>query len=114
VGAALAVLAIYLLVLLAPWHQASALQHDLADLGYASSATIDLCGPATSDDSRSDNFECHVAGIAKFDFSPLGPSPIELDFALTAEAVDYSRFGAIEHPAIAQHVGQARAPPVAV
>ena len=36
-GTAFAVLAMYFLLLLAPWHQASALQHDLAKLGYASS-----------------------------------------------------------------------------
>jgi hypothetical protein len=48
-SAALAVLAIYALVLLAPLHQAAGLQQDLAERGYGSADSWSVCTAVTPD-----------------------------------------------------------------
>src|SRR5690606_26974075 len=91
VGTAVAVLAMYLLMLLAPWHQAAALQHDLAALGYASAATIDICtGLASDGDDGNTGFRCPMAGIGKFEFAGIEPGTIVLDLPRIAGDVTYA------------------------
>lgn len=113
-GTALAVLAMYALLLLAPWHQASALQHDLADLGYATIGTVDICAPALDQDEQPDELECPIAGIGKSDFVLPAPGAIVLPPPHVAAAVDFAFGIDLPRSAIPAHVGQARAPPVTV
>lgn len=114
VGIALAVLAMYSLLLLAPWHQASALQHELAELGYATVGAVDLCGPIVDGDDRPEELGCHIAGIGKLDFSLLVPDGTALVPSPFAQAVVYAFQHVASRPALAPHFGQARAPPVSV
>lgn len=115
VGAALAVLAMYSLLLLAPWHQASALQHDLAELGYATVGVVDICGPAADGgDERPAELKCHVAGIGKFDLAVLEPTGVEPLPPRNAEAIVYGIDYVASYASLAPHFGQARAPPVTV
>ncbi|SEP69264.1 hypothetical protein SAMN05428969_0488 [Devosia sp. YR412] len=70
IGTALAVLAIYLLTLLAPLHQARASQLVFEELGYTTTTTgWVLCTPqgATGDDSDISIAKCPAAGIGKQD-----------------------------------------------
>lgn len=115
VGTALAVLAIYSLMLLAPWHQASALQHELADLGYATVGVVDICGPAAgSGDEAPSEFKCHVVGIGKFDFAAIAPAGAELSHQPVALTIVHGFDEVASRPSLARHFGQARAPPVTV
>ncbi len=68
-GTALAVLAIYLLTILAPLHQARASQLDFAKLGYETTTTgWVLCSATdTSGDSDIAIAKCPAAGIGKND-----------------------------------------------
>ncbi len=115
VGTALAVLAMYLLVLLAPWHQANALQHDLADLGYVTAETVDICAPLSlhgDDNEHSEAIKCPVAGIGKFDFAFVEPGTIALPAPAITQLAIYPDAPAVEQAGAEPHVGQARAPPV--
>lgn len=116
VGTALAVLAMYLLLILAPWHQASGLQHDLSELGYASLAAVDICGAtdATGDDGGSAELKCHVAGVGKFDSLVFEPCCIALRPQPMVQRVIYAYEIVAAHPSVSPHTGQARAPPVTV
>ena len=111
-GTAVAVLAMYLLLLLAPWHQAAALQHELADLGYASATTLDLCGGASADEeSGATGFKCPVAGIGKFEFAGIEPSVIDLGPPAIAGDVTYA-FAPVAAPlTLVYDARQPRAPP---
>lgn len=68
-GTALAVLAIYLLTILAPLHQARASQLDFAKLGYetTSSGWVLCTAKDTSGDSDITPVKCPAAGIGKND-----------------------------------------------
>lgn len=115
VGTALAVLAMYSLMLLAPWHQASALQHDLAELGYATVGVVDICGPiADGGDERPDELKCHIAGIGKFDLWLMVPTSSGLPPLPNAQTIVYAFDDVSSRPSITPHIGQARAPPVTV
>jgi hypothetical protein len=116
VGTALAVLAMYLLVLLAPWHQANALQHDFAELGYVSAETVDICAPASPHGGDTDHAEikCPAAGVGKSDFVFAEPASIVLPAVPVAQAAVYPADPAVAEIGIAPHVAQARAPPVTV
>ncbi|HEY9011810.1 MAG TPA: hypothetical protein VIN06_12400 [Devosia sp.] len=112
-GAAIAVLAIYLLVLLAPWHQVSALQHDLAELGYASTATVDICGSGHAEgDDRSAGFTCHVAGIDKFEFAAILPPAPSFIAPRVVKGTLRPAEPVFASAAHATRVGEARAPPL--
>lgn len=67
IGTALAVLAIYLLTLLAPLHQARASQLAFQELGYATTATgwVLCTANGTSGDSDISIAKCPAAGIGK-------------------------------------------------
>ncbi|MEO5806261.1 hypothetical protein [Devosia sp.] len=75
IGTAFAALAIYLLTILTPLHQARASQLDFARLGYA---TIDanwaLCGaPDASDTSKTVATKCPVTSTGKQHVAPVLP-----------------------------------------
>lgn len=85
-GTAFAVVAIYILTLLLPLHQAAGLQRDLAALGYQTLGNVSICNPSkpASSDEKSDLIvKCPSAGIAKNPFAD-APSGKPLDFPLLA------------------------------
>lgn len=115
-GAALAVLSIYLLTLLVPLHQAAALQSRFADLGYETVGALSICTAisesGTEDDAPS-AFACPVTGLAKAEVALANGGPA-LAAPAAFTAIVYRLFDAgISFSArwIAQ---SPRAPPVAV
>ena len=115
ISRAVAVLAVYVLVLLAPLHQGAGLQHDLAKLGYSAPFTWSICAaalPGDGGDSSSVGITCPIAGIGKQDIVATEPGSVELDGILrTAVGVSYPDSPAPPRSTVARHVGQARAPP---
>jgi len=116
-GTAFAVIAIYLLVLLAPLHQAAGLQRDLADLGFQSQASWSVCSALAQDEDgnrQPGQVRCAVAGIAKNDVLPVSPVALALDILRASDPVVYAAGTTPLPRAIAAHIGQPRAPPVTV
>lgn len=79
-GIAVAVLAIYVLTLLLPLHQAAGLQRDLARLGFATADTWSVCQSLAADEDGDDRQapqagKCAANGIGK---NPLGAAPAVL------------------------------------
>lgn len=115
-GAALAVVAIYMLVLLAPLHQAAGLQQDLAELGY-DDPVWSICATGSSGETQDEapfEHRCPIAGLGKQELAAIEPSPIELGILRIAQGSTYPRHTVHVRPATIHHVGQARAPPVPV
>lgn len=117
-GTALAVLALYLLVLLAPLHQAAGLQRDLEKLGFETASSWSVCAPLVQDENGDPTgsaiVKCPAAGIAKHDFLAVLPSA-PLFLAPAAVAAPYPVAAASHgHPALPEHFGQSRAPPATV
>lgn len=113
---AIAVLALYILVLLAPLHQAAGLQRDFDSLGYASLDLWSVCAPLTVDqtDEQPQVAKCPFAGLGKHDIALVEPASLDLgSIRLPAEAV-YPSIAGHGRPPTAPHIGQARAPPVTV
>jgi hypothetical protein len=110
IGAAFAVLAIYLLVLLAPLHQAAGLQRDLAKLGYDTVGALSVCVAIAEDDDTSAAVKCPAAGIGKAEFT--GPVPVQtLVPPAVSTAAAYAAPSAALTAPLPEHVGQSRAPP---
>ena len=117
-GAAIAVLALYMLVLLAPLHQSSGLQRELARLGFESSASWSVCtsltNPGQGGDETPTAAKCPLTGVAKSQFVAVLPPMAQPPLVRHAEpvrfeAAAYSRpWRAMEHP------GQPRGPPRSV
>ena len=117
IGTALAVLAIYLLTLLAPLHQARASQLVFEELGYTTIATgWALCTPAgtTGQDGDISVTKCPAAGIGKHDLvlPRLDVLPAGLDVVAFANAMPDVVSGFLPTPT-APPSGP-RAPPVQV
>jgi len=88
IGTALAVLAIYLLTVLAPLHHARASQLSFATLGYAIDQTgWALCAPVSTGDQDPERAvsKCPAAGIGKQDL--LAPGPVALAIRLDVRAI---------------------------
>jgi len=113
-GTAFAVLALYLLVLLAPLHQAAGLQRDLAQIGYESNLSWSVCASLADhgDPSAPLLAKCPAAGIGKSD--PLGPVPVAVVTEVQRRAlpVVYDHAPLSLQSCHADHPGQPRAPPV--
>lgn len=118
VGAAVAVLAIYVLTLLLPLHQAAGLQRDLAKLGYETVGAWTLCAPLSqASNERGDEpaaLKCPATGVAKKDFVALLPPVIRLDSAVPSAVVPHEWPQPLAQPAVSDHPVQPRAPPVPV
>jgi hypothetical protein len=86
IGTAFAVLAIYLLTILAPLHQARASQLSFQDLGYSTIETgWVLCTPLEQGDSKpSPVSKCPATGIGKQDMALPAPATILLPVIRTA------------------------------
>lgn len=114
---ALALLAMYALVLLAPLHQAAATQRDFAKAGYETVASWSVCAPLAEDADGENTVavvKCPAQGISKdglvlpnCDLGSAWLSPRDLDgFVSTDEALLPPRDGNV-------HVSGPRAPPQA-
>ncbi|MGV8955192.1 MAG: hypothetical protein ACOH2M_29115 [Cypionkella sp.] len=92
--AAVAVIAIYILVLLAPLHQAAGLQRDLAKLGYATLDNWSVCAPLAPKDAGDKPpavVKCAASGIGKNDLAASAPVAIDLNILRLADIVSYAR-----------------------
>lgn len=113
-GSAIAVLAIYLLVLLAPLHQAAGLQRDLNALGYVSLDTASVCATLAKDDSGLDAAKCAAAGIGKNQLAAIDLAVIAVKPVQPASNVSYPPETLSLHSIIDHHPGRPRAPPAQV
>lgn len=117
IGTAFAVLAIYLLTVLAPMHHARASQLAFEELGYAAHvASWVLCTPAGADGQDRDVpvAKCPATGVskAKFILSAPGVQPVERDVATLAAPLP-APMPAFSPRAVAPPAGP-RAPPVVI
>jgi hypothetical protein len=115
IGTALAVLAVYLLMLMAPLHQARASQLAFDAIGYANlNPDWSICSmlPDGAPDPGAPPAECPLAGLAKqaltppFVFAPFVPYPLPLPSPIPGDA-EYL------HPVSTPPTGS-RGPPVPV
>ncbi|SFV37355.1 hypothetical protein SAMN05216456_2878 [Devosia crocina] len=113
VGSAVAVLAIYLLVLLAPLHQAAGLQRQLLALGYVSTDTASVCAALARDQNERSAVKCAAAGIGKNE-TAVDPVVLSLEFRRVATLVSYLARQTPGSAALERSQGQPRAPPVSV
>ena len=117
-GTALAVLALYALMLLLPLHQAAAQQRDLNALGYSTLSSWSVCALLATDEhgkpAEAAAVNCPALGVAKH-FAVLdAPPPPQFAFVAVALAADLSFSGDVLASHLPDHVGQSRAPPIAV
>ncbi|AKR55650.1 hypothetical protein GCM10011321_10670 [Youhaiella tibetensis] len=115
-SAALAVLAIYVLTLLLPLHQAAGLQRDLGKLGYETVGIWSICQQIAQDDEGKTPtaVKCPATGIAKQEFAGILPVAVSVEPMLEAAPVVYLPVLAGSELSLHEHFGQARAPPVLV
>lgn len=117
-GATLAMLSLYVLILLAPLHQAAGLQRDLAGLGYETLAAWSVCEPLAAEDNGDPlgipAIKCPAAGLGKPGFAAPLPAAVHLVPPSLADIVAYARHGAPDIWRLPEHFGQSRAPPVPV
>jgi len=116
-GIALAVLAIYVLTLLLPLHQAAAQQRDLNAIGYATLDSWSVCQPLAQDENGDPHeaaaLSCPATGVAKHQLAALLPPVLVVETPTAADIVRYSDAPAPHITILPDHVGQSRAPPVA-
>ena len=112
-GAAFAVLALYVLVLLAPLHQAAGLQRDLAALGHPAWDQFSVCTSLSRADpgERPAPVKCAAAGIGQNTLPPPASPAISLGTERLAGAVVYRDFEELFEQRVERATAQARAPP---
>jgi len=113
---AFAVLALYVLVLLAPLHQAAGLQRDLDTLGYSSLDRWSVCVSDPQDEGEQPVAvsKCPVTGIGKHEVALATPPAIYVDLPRVAATVRYAVAMATSGFSRPLSQAQARAPPVMV
>lgn len=116
IATAIAVLALYVLVLLAPLHQAAGLQRDFDALGYSSLDLWSICIPNTRDDGSKplEIAKCPVAGIGKHDVTLSAPPSLDLAAPSIATRIVHRPAPSPIHPPRPPNIGQPRAPPATV
>lgn len=118
IGTALAVLAIYVLTLLLPLHQAAGLQRDLDAMGFATLDSWSVCQPLVVDeDGKPDEataVNCPATGVAKYEMAAVLPPVLVIEPPTTADAIAYAAPETGTQTLLPDHIGQSRAPPVAV
>lgn len=117
-GTAFAVLALYVLTLLLPLHQAAGLQRDLNAVGYSTLEAWSVCQPMAADENgdpaSAAALTCPAAGIAKHQFTALVPPVLVIEPPTTSDVIRFAEAYRPHTPILPDHVGQSRAPPVAV
>lgn len=113
-GAALAVLAIYLLVLLAPLHQAAGMQRDLNGLGFTSLDSWSICGQLAQGDEGTQPVvtKCAASGIGKNELAAVDPVVFDASIVVVATRVTYPATQSFHRSRLALLTGQPRAPPM--
>lgn len=114
IGTALAVLALYLLTILTPLHQARASQLAFNELGYATLETgWVLCGPTdTQNNTKPGISKCPVAGVGKQAIDlPQLPGFVH-PLVLAAKVVAPIRVHTLHPAAVLDPAAPPRAPPV--
>ncbi|WP_297105895.1 hypothetical protein [uncultured Devosia sp.] len=116
-GIALAVLAIYVLTLLLPLHQAAGLQRGLNALGFATLDSWSVCQPLAQDQNGDPHeaaaLSCPATGVAKHQLAAVLPPVLVVEAPTTAGIVRHNDAPALHITLLPDHVGQSRAPPVA-
>jgi len=113
---AVAVLAIYILVLLAPLHQAAGLQRDLAELGYTALDSWSICSPLApqnEDGKPPVVVKCPAASVGKHVLAAIDPVVIDTEFFPASDAIRYPAFSSFAASGSVWPLGQPRAPPTA-
>jgi hypothetical protein len=111
---AFAVLAIYLLTLLLPLHQAAGLQRDLSRIGFTTTGWS-ICTPIAQDDNSGGAptaVKCPANGVVKFDLAAILPPSIVIALVRVAEPVVYAGVVSFTPLPTHPHASQPRAPPV--
>lgn len=115
-AAAIAVMAIYILVLLAPLHQSAGLERDLARLGYTSLDNWSICSslaPQNENGKPPAVAKCAASGIGKNELAVLTPAAIDLGIVQAVALVRYAHTPESTEQAWHRPSGQPRAPPAA-
>ena len=117
-GVAFAVLAIYVLTLLMPLHQAAGLQRDLNALGYSTLDSWSVCQPLAQDENGSpveaSALNCPATGVAKHQMAAVLPPVLQIEPPTTADIIRFADEALLHALGVPRHVGQSRAPPVPV
>ena len=117
-GIALAVLALYVLTLLLPLHQAAGLQRDLNAAGFSTLDSWSVCQPLAQDDNGDPReaaaLKCPATGVAKQQLAAVLPPVLTIDPPTTADLIGLIERLDPARPILPDHVGQSRAPPVTV
>lgn len=114
IGSAVAVLAIYMLVLLAPLHHAAGLQRDFSALGYVSIDTTSVCAALAQDENGQPTAKCAAAGLGKNEIAAVEPVVIAFDAQRVATVVSYLVRTEPVSSTLEHHPGRPRAPPVLI
>lgn len=113
-GAAFAVVAIYLLTLLVPLHQAAGLQRDLAAIGFKAVPGWSICTSLAENKDGNTSpvpFKCAASGIAKNELAVIEPAIVHVGLVRVGESVFYAPLPAGKAAPLTPHAAQARAPP---
>lgn len=115
VGAAVAVLALYMLVLLAPLHQSAGLQRELSRLGFESSVSWSVCTslatPAQGDTDTPTAAKCPLTGAGKSQFVAALPPVALPPLVRNADPVQFEAHAHSGPSRPMAHPGQPRGPP---
>lgn len=116
IGTALAVLAIYVLTLLLPLHQAAAQQRDFEALGYTTLSSWSVCAQLAQNEAgerrEAAALSCPALGTGKHQLTAALPPALTITLAVTTAAVRYQARALALSATQPDHVGQPRAPPV--
>ncbi|MGV8951968.1 MAG: hypothetical protein ACOH2M_12755 [Cypionkella sp.] len=114
IGTAFAVLALYLLMILTPLHQARATQLDLAALGYQTIETGWVLCSASADRDQSKTLvsKCPAAGIGKQHLAEPSPTVLAIPAVLPILPVVYGHSSHSLAEARLNPAAPPRAPPV--
>ncbi len=117
-GIALALLAIYVLTLLMPLHQAAAQQRDLNALGFSTLESWSVCQPLAQDEDgapiEASALKCPATGTAKHQLAAVLPPVLHIAPPSTSGLIGLVHAPDLFSPLLPDHVGQSRAPPVSV
>ncbi|MHA6299823.1 hypothetical protein [Devosia sp. CAU 1758] len=117
-GIALALLAIYVLTLLMPLHQAAAQQRDFNTLGFSTLESWSVCQPLAQDEDgapiEASALKCPATATAKHQLAALLPTVLDIAPRSASEVIRFAEVFHLFTRIRPDHVGQSRAPPVTV